>query len=23
MGVWFALAAKDLAGKILAIWFPI
>ncbi|MGL4634036.1 MAG: formate/nitrite transporter family protein, partial [Cetobacterium sp.] len=22
-GVWFALAAKDLAGKILAIWFPI
>jgi formate/nitrite transporter len=23
IGVWFALAAKDLAGKILAIWFPI
>lgn len=23
IAVWFALAAKDLAGKILAIWFPI
>ncbi|WP_297596389.1 formate/nitrite transporter family protein [uncultured Cetobacterium sp.] len=23
IGVWFALASKDLAGKILAIWFPI
>ncbi len=23
IGVWFALASKELAGKILAIWFPI
>lgn len=23
LGVWFALAAKEIAGKILAIWFPI